>query len=111
MSKSFEDIANITFAHLRNIDGTGLSYIATGLYCTPLDPVSFTSTYLYNQDYPIEKLFGLLLTFTTYSGLLSGDYLEIIGGTRYPIKAAQWDAPMYSAEATYTIVLEEPYGS
>lgn len=112
MSKSFEDIANITCAHLRNISGTGLEYVRSGITCTPLDPATFTSTYLFTQAYPNEKLFGLLLTFTTYSGFLGGDYLEVVAdGIRYPVKAAQWDAPMYSAEATYTIVLEEPYGS
>lgn len=93
-----------TCSHKNNPTGitSTLTTVATGIACTPLDPVSATPT----QAYPIVKLFLMRETFTKYTAFAPGDYLTF-GGVDYPVRAVHpWES-QGGMDDFYHIIVEK----
>ena len=60
-----------TCTHKNNPTGASLATVATGIACTPIDPLAKD----WAQTYPFEKQLLMRQTFTKYTAFAAGDYL------------------------------------
>lgn len=96
-----------TCTHKHNPTGAAiLTEAATGIVCSPPDPVSATPS----QDYPIEKLFLLREFFTKYAGFQPGDYATF-SEVDYPIRAVHPWAALGGLDDFYRVMIEITYVS
>jgi len=94
-----------TCTHKNNPTGASLATVATGIACTPIDPLDRTA----HQDYPQEKLFLMKQVFTKYTAFSNGDYL-VVGSTTYAVKAVHKYAAQGGMDAYYYLILEQQIG-
>jgi hypothetical protein len=97
-----------TCTHKNNPTGTALATVATGIACTPIDPLSQSQDW--KQSFPIEKQFLLRQSFTKYTAFLSGDYL-VADSVTYAVKVAQSYDAQGGMDAYYHLLLEKQSGS
>lgn len=98
----FSNILTQTFT-LKRSNGTTLQTVTTGVPCSPADPFNVSNTF---QDYPLEKLFTLRQVFTSYSGVLAGDYIEI-GSKQYAVKIVNEYLAQGKMSAYYQLMVEQ----
>ncbi len=95
-----------TCTHKNNPSGSSLVQVATGIACTPIDPLSQD----WRQSYPIEKQFLMAQSFTKYTAFVAGDYL-VADSVTYAVKAVfPYDA-QGGMDAYYHLTLEKQSGS
>ena len=95
-----------TCTHKNNPTGATLATVATGIACTPIDPVSQVVW----QSYPIEKQFLMRQSFTKYTAFVAGDYL-VADSVTYAVKVVDpWDA-QNGLDKFYHLTLEKQSGS
>ncbi|NVM23988.1 MAG: hypothetical protein HWN68_19690 [Desulfobacterales bacterium] len=97
-----DNVLTATCTHKNNPTGASLATVATGIACSPIDPLDKT----YTQAYPIEKLFLMRQSFTKYIAFAAGDYL-VSDSTTYAVKAVHpWPA-LGSLDLYYHLILEQ----